>query len=98
MNGNPPDDLRPWGWAPGGYVFKCIDCPTDLPFIKRGLGDKRSSRCYDHAVAAWKDSANPEPQLDDPVSEWLENHTDGRVSAHTITMLRAFYQWHEQTK
>jgi len=47
-------DLRPWGWAPGAYVFRCIDCPSDLDMYDRmgRLGDKRSWRCEEHALAA----------------------------------------------
>lgn len=47
-----PDDLRPWGYAPGEYVFRCRDCPADPPFEQRPLGDKRSWRCKPHAEAA----------------------------------------------
>jgi len=46
------EDLRPWGYAPGGYVFHCHDCPEDLPFEERATGDKRSWRCKAHAIAA----------------------------------------------
>jgi hypothetical protein len=34
------DDLRPWGWAPGNYLFICAAC------LELGIeGDKRSWRC-----------------------------------------------------
>lgn len=47
-----PDDLRPWGYAPGGYWFRCQDCPEDQPWDQLPHGDKRSWRCKPHAEAA----------------------------------------------
>jgi len=47
-----PDDLRPWGYAPGEYLFRCIDCPPDRQIVTRTIGDKRSWRCKPHAEAA----------------------------------------------
>lgn len=45
-------DLRPWGYAPGGYFFKCIDCPeTSIP-LEWPIADKRSWRCKEHALVA----------------------------------------------
>ncbi len=49
-----PEDLRPWGYAPGNYVFKCQNCPPDLSMHDRmsKRGDKRAWRCREHAIAA----------------------------------------------
>jgi hypothetical protein len=44
-------DLRPWGYAPGSYFVKCIDCP-EKPTTEWPLGDKRSIRCEQHAREA----------------------------------------------
>lgn len=44
-------DLRPWGYAPGSYFFKCIDCP-EKPTTEWPIGDKRSVRCEAHAREA----------------------------------------------
>ena len=44
-------DLRPWGYAPGSYLFKCIDCP-EKPTTEWPIGDKRSIRCEAHAREA----------------------------------------------
>lgn len=46
------DDLRPRGYAPGGYVFTCGDCPENQNILDRPKGDRRSWRCEDHARAA----------------------------------------------
>jgi LDH2 family malate/lactate/ureidoglycolate dehydrogenase len=34
----------------------------------------------------------------DYVAEWLAECTDGRVSSHTITMLRTYTRWLEYTR
>jgi len=47
-----PDDLRPWGYAPGEYVFRCTDCASCNVALSQSLGDKRSWRCRPHAVLA----------------------------------------------
>ncbi len=43
--------LQSFGYAPGGYGFKCMDCPPDLPFNQWPIGAKRSWRCVKHAQA-----------------------------------------------
>jgi hypothetical protein len=48
-----PDDLRPWGYAPGHYAFACCDCPT-VGYADAHYGAKRSWRCEDHAREARK--------------------------------------------
>jgi hypothetical protein len=54
------EDLLGFGWAPGGYVIRCCDCPPGLPFREQGDGAKRSWRCRMHAIEqfekarAWK--------------------------------------------
>lgn len=45
-------DLRDYGYAPGGYMFKCVDCPANLSIIDRPQGDKRAWRCKEHAIIA----------------------------------------------
>lgn len=55
------EDLKPFGWAPGGYVIHCIDCPSDTPFIRRGQGDKRSRRCRPCAIEALKREVSDPP-------------------------------------
>lgn len=45
-------DLRPWGYAPGGYTFTCHDCPPDQPINERPFAAKRSVRCEKHALEA----------------------------------------------
>lgn len=45
------EDLSPWGWAPGGYVFRCHECGPQS-FLAKPTGDKRSWRCEMHARAA----------------------------------------------
>lgn len=52
-----PDDLRPWGWAEGHYWINCNDCPEETRF--NGMGAKRSYRCKEHAIAAWRNSLVP---------------------------------------
>lgn len=65
--GEPPEDLRPWGWAPGTYLHQCLDCPPEEKEKAVGLrdwGDKRAWRCHKHAVEAWRRStseASPSP-------------------------------------
>jgi hypothetical protein len=49
-----PIDLRPYGWAPGGYMLRCSDCPDDLPFKDMPTGAKRSWRCEEHARAKFE--------------------------------------------
>lgn len=44
-------DLRPWGYAPGGYTFKCIDCPADTDPMSQ-FAAKRAWRCEKHALEA----------------------------------------------
>lgn len=40
-------DLRPWGWAPGGYLIRCLDCAPDVPpfGFNWPSGAKRAWRC-----------------------------------------------------
>ncbi|CAB4169638.1 hypothetical protein UFOVP1302_50 [uncultured Caudovirales phage] len=41
-------DLRPWGWAPGQYTIRCVDClpvPDGRPLMEMPTGDKRCWRC-----------------------------------------------------
>lgn len=40
-------ELVPWGWAPGGYMGKCVDCEEDW-----WNGDKRACRCERCAMIA----------------------------------------------
>lgn len=49
-------DLRPWGYAPGFYLFNCVDCPASLPINEREMADKRAWRCKEHALAASADA------------------------------------------
>ena len=37
----------------------------------------------------------PQPSAE-PVADWLQECTDGRVSSHTITMLNAFRRWYDE--
>lgn len=60
MSVETPDDLRSWGYAPGFYCVKCVDCPPDMLLHDRSSATKRSWRCQEHAIAAWK------AQLDNP--------------------------------
>ena len=93
----PPDDLRPWGWADGHYWINCCDCPDNTKF--NGVGAKRSYRCKDHAIAAWRASlaTRPTPSSDrvdqalelvDKVVAALKADTDcrgrGRFNAATM--------------
>lgn len=58
------EDLRPWGYAPGWYMFDCIDCPADISMMARmaRAAAKRSWRCREHAIAARAAApAAPEP-------------------------------------
>jgi hypothetical protein len=45
-------DLRPYGYAPGGYSFKCIDCPDDVDPMDQWAA-KRAWRCEKHAKIAF---------------------------------------------
>lgn len=36
----------------------------------------------------------PQPSAE-PVADWLQECTDGRVSSHTITILNAFRRWYD---
>lgn len=56
-------DLRPWGYAPGGYLFKCQDCPADLPILERAVADKYSWRCEKHALEAMQREPTPAAQV-----------------------------------
>jgi len=56
-----PDDLRPWGYAPGFYTCRCIDCPAEILMQERAMVDKRAWRCKEHAIAAW--SKRPTEQI-----------------------------------
>lgn len=62
------DDLRPWGYAPGGYVFTCGDCPENQKIIDRPVGDKRSWRCEAHARAARDAEPTSKPAADDLIA------------------------------
>ncbi|EJU14150.1 hypothetical protein LH128_05308 [Sphingomonas sp. LH128] len=62
------DDLRPWGYAPGGYVFTCGDCPENQKIIDRPVGDKRSWRCEAHARAARDAEPTSKPASDDLIA------------------------------
>lgn len=50
------EDLKPFGWAPGGYAINCIECPKNVRgmAMQNGGGDKRSLRCKKHATEAWR--------------------------------------------
>ena len=67
-------DLRPYGWAPGGYSFRCRDCPPVASFQDWAVGAKRSWRCERHAeiakVMAENVPAHPTEQAD--VQELVE--------------------------
>lgn len=41
--------LKDFGWAPGGYTIKCVDCPKDIGFMENGTAAKRAWRCEKHA-------------------------------------------------
>lgn len=43
------EELRPFGWAPGGYTIACSKCPGGKAPLER-WGAKRSWRCREHAV------------------------------------------------
>jgi hypothetical protein len=59
-------DLRPWGYAPGGYSFKCIDCPPDTDPMSQWAA-KRAWRCEKHALEAKeREDANPAPAAGAP--------------------------------
>lgn len=48
-------DLAMFGWAPGGYSFRCVDCPPDTDWDAM-WGAKRAWRCEKHAqekLDAW---------------------------------------------
>lgn len=53
-------DLRPWGYAPGHYSFRCMDCPEPTSFEGYAQGDKRSIRCEKHALEARDAMFTPE--------------------------------------
>lgn len=42
----PEPDLTMFGYAPGFYHFHCVDCPAGTD----NMGDKRASRCKEHAL------------------------------------------------
>lgn len=48
------EDLRSFGWAPGDYIFTCIDCGKKpiMPIEGANIGDKRAWRCEKHAREA----------------------------------------------
>jgi hypothetical protein len=76
----PADNLRAWGWAPGHYLFTCQDCPKDMPVLDKmaRLGDKRSVRCREHAIAA-RDAAAAVPPAD-PVGVHLNHCYQGEFA------------------
>jgi hypothetical protein len=43
------EELRPFGWAPGGYTIACSKCPGGKAPMDQ-WGAKRSWRCRPHAV------------------------------------------------
>jgi len=53
-------DLRPWGYAPGNYSFRCMDCPEPTGFDGYAQGDKRSIRCEKHALEVRAAAFTPE--------------------------------------
>lgn len=48
------DSLVAFGWAPGGYSFRCIDCSDEDNHALRLVrwGAKRAFRCEKHALEA----------------------------------------------
>lgn len=52
-------DLRPYGYAPGEYLLRCVSCKTTDPLMS---GDKRSWRCF--PCAARVGLENPSRQGD----------------------------------
>ena len=52
MSDKTTEDLTAWGYAPGWYVIRCMDCPKDLPFPDMPMADKRAWRCETHARKA----------------------------------------------
>jgi hypothetical protein len=65
-------DLRPWGYAPGGYLIECQDCGSQ-PIRERTIADKRAWRCEAHALKArdaaeWQ-AAQPPMICDYPEAE-----------------------------
>lgn len=59
------EQLREFGWAPGGYTVRCIDCDPHIKMGENGCGAKRSLRCKAHAIAAFH---KPPPSVR-PISE-----------------------------
>ena len=56
-------DLRRWGYAPGNYSFRCVDCSTQ-EFKDWPVGAKHSWRCEKHAREAmnsWVDATKNDP-------------------------------------
>jgi hypothetical protein len=64
-------DLRPFGWAPGDYVFKCTD--VDHVSVGEGfkhmpMGDKRCWACRECAMKRYEAARNAPPKVvSDPV-------------------------------
>lgn len=50
------DGMYKFGWAPGGYTFRCRDCkdPKDNIPINGPIGAKRCVRCKECALKAYK--------------------------------------------
>jgi rubrerythrin len=61
-----PIDLRPWGYAPGGYLINCMDCTPNERNARRltETADRRATRCKRHAEIARKSSLDNPPQPD----------------------------------
>lgn len=63
----PPEtdvDLRPFGYAPGWYTFRCRGC-----FTKEAVAAKYSSQCFDCAMSDYKLFHQMMKQVAVPVSE-----------------------------
>lgn len=63
----PAVDLTPWGYAPGGYLIKCVDCPPDMTMVERAAQSaaKRAWRCEKHALEAREKFGNQPPEAAD---------------------------------
>ncbi len=87
------EDLRPWGYAPGSYMFQCVDCPKVQSFAQSTIGDKRSVRCIDHARAR-RDNPEP-PKALQPTPYTIDQIDDAiRAIAGERAVRRGDYGWH----
>lgn len=66
--------LKPFGFLPGEYFFRCVDCPPDA---EHAIGAKRCRRCKSCAEKAFEEYENREKEkIDLPCGDVLEiDHT-----------------------